>query len=410
MSEHVSAEKLAEQVTAEFTTKYNELNQKSADMGEILDEIKKAVEGKADTTDLENRLKGVTEEVSVLTKAADDLDKRMARGGRAVGSEVKSFGEQVVGSDEFKSFVSEGGGRLRLDMKATLTSDLDIPNSPSYWGVPKEVAPMVTDPRRPLTMRDLIPVGRTNSNAIEFLKWTRTDTAAAPVAEGALKPETTIAKPTLTTVPIRTLAHMFYESKQLMDDSPAFQTIINQEMRRGLLEEEDDQVLNGDGTGQNLDGLLPNATAFEQSAAASGIPGGMAATQVDVIRWAKLQARQKFYPADTVVLNPEDWATIEMLKDGDNAYLYSAFTSGAPMRLWGLRVKECDSMPAGHFLVGGLSTAARIWDREKANVIISTENKDDFEKNMISIRAEERLALTVYRPDALVYGNFTVTA
>ena len=410
MTQHVDPKELADAVSAEFKGAYEALNKKSEEQAQIISELKEKSARKEDVTDITGRLEGATEEIKKLSQLADDLDKKLSRPGGSGGPERKSFGQKIMESDEFKSFREQGGGRMSLQQKAILTADVEVPNSTTYWGVPKEQAPMVIEPRKPLQMRDLIPVGRTNSNAIEFPQWTRGDMAAAPVAEGALKPESAITVPTLATVPIRTIAHWVQQSKQLMDDSPAFQTILDQEMRRGLAEEEDDQILLGDGTGQNLTGLLPNATTFDQSAATNGIPGGTGATEVDVIRWAKLAAAQKYYPADAIVLNPEDWARIELLKSTEGSYLFSAFTSGAQPRLWGLRVIENWSIPAGQFLVGGFSTGARIWDREQGNVVISTEDRDNFVKNMITIRAEERIALTIYRPDAFVFGDFTITA
>tara|TARA_Y100000310_G_scaffold336747_1_gene422156 strand:- start:473 stop:1702 length:1230 start_codon:yes stop_codon:yes gene_type:complete len=409
MTQHVSPEELAAAVSAEFKTAYADLSKKTEDQAQVLDEIKRKSAAKEDVTDLTNRLSGITDEVKNLAKLADEMDKKMSRPGGS-REEQKSFGQRIMESDEFKSFHANGGGRMQLSQKAILTADVTVPTSTTYWGVPKEQMGVVIEPRKPLTMRDLIPVGRTNSNAIEFPQWVRGDMAADVVAEGALKPESAITVPTLATVPIRTIAHWVQQSKQLMDDSPAFQTILDQEMRRGVAEAEDDQILNGDGTGQNLTGLLPNATAFNQSAAANGIPSGTGASMVDVIRWAKLSAAKKFYPADAIVLNPEDWAKIELLKDTQDAYLFSAFASGAEPRLWGLRVVENWSIPAGKFLVGGFSTGARIWDREQSNVVISTEDRDNFVKNMITIRAEERIALTVTRPDAFVYGDYTITA
>ena len=410
MTQHVDPKDLADAVSAEFKSHYEALNKKSEDQAQIIAEMKTKAANKEDLTDITGRLEGVSEEVKSLAKLADEMDKKMSRPGGAGEPERKSFGQKILESDEYKSFIEQGGGRMSLAQKAILTADVTVPNSTTYWGVPKEQAPMVIEPRKPLQMRDLIPVGRTNSNAIEFPQWTRGDMAAAPVAEGAPKPESAITVPTLATVNIRTIAHWVQQSKQLMDDSPAFQTILDQEMRRGLAEEEDDQILLGDGLGQNLTGLLPNATTFDQSAATKGIPAGTGATSVDVIRWAKLAAAKKYYPADAIVLNPEDWAKIELMKDGDNAYLFSAFASGTTPRLWGLRVIENWSIPAGEFLVGGFSTGARIWDREQGNVVISTEDRDNFVKNMITIRAEERIALSIYRPDAFVHGSFTVTA
>ena len=409
MTQHVDPKELADAVSAEFKSAYEQLNKKTEDQAQIIDELKRKAANKEDLTDITTRLSGMNDEVKKLAEMAEDMDKKMSRPGGA-RPEQKTFGQQIMDSDEFKSFQANGGGRMSLARKAILTADIEVPNSTTYWGVPKEQMAMVIEPRKPLQMRDLIPVGRTSSNAIEFPQWTRGEMNAQMVAEAALKPESTITVPTLATVPVRTIAHWVQQSKQLMDDSPAFQTILDQEMRRGLAEKEDEQILLGDGTGQNLTGLLPNAPDFDQSAATNGIPFGTSATPVDVIRWAKLKASQKYYPADTVVLNPADWAKIELLKDADNAYLFSAFASGTAPRLWGLRIVENWSIPEGEFLVGGFSTGARIWDREQSNVVISTEDRDNFVKNMITIRAEERIALTIMRPDAFQHGNFTITA
>jgi len=63
-------------------------------------------------------------------------------------------------------------------------------------------------------------------------------------------------------------------------------------------------------------------------------------------------------------------------------------------------------MPAGQFLVGALDTAAQLFDRQQVIFEISTENTDDFEKNMATARIEERLALAVYRPESIVTGQF----
>jgi HK97 family phage major capsid protein len=407
------AEELAAAITAEFKQTYTELNKKHEDIAQVIDEIKKKAANKADFSDLDNRLKGMTDEVKKLSVLADDIDKRMSRGG-AGGQETKSLGQTIVEGDEFKAWAAEGGGRKRinLDTKATLlTSNIALPAINTFWGVPRQLAELLTVNRKPLTMRDLIPTIPTNSNAVDYLKWTRAAMSAAPVAEGALKPESAITIPVMTTVPIRTIAHIIYQSKQLMDDSPAFQAILDQEMRRGVLETEDTQILLGDGTGQNLFGIIPQAPVMAQSQATNGVPGVLADVQTaDLIRWGKLKVTQAYYPCDTVLLNPQDWAKIELMKDAQKQYLFSAFTSGVEPRLWGLRVKEDFSIPVGRFLVGAFSTGAKIWDRQQLTVELSTENKDNFEKNMITIRAEERIAVAVERPESFQYGFTTAIA
>ncbi|KMO25775.1 hypothetical protein VQ02_34365, partial [Methylobacterium variabile] len=160
------------------------------------------------------------------------------------------------------------------------------------------------------------------------------------------------------------------------------------------------ELLLGAGTTGHLHGIYTQRTAYS----ATGIP--TAPKRVDHIRWAKLQVRKSFFPATAVVLNPEDWAAIELMKDTQGAYLHAAVTTGAEPRLWGLRVVESDAMAVGTFMVGAFALAAKIWDREQANVQISSEDRDNFVKNMLTLRGEERLALTVTRPTAFVGGAF----
>ena len=78
--------------------------------------------------------------------------------------------------------------------------------------------------------------------------------------------------------------------------------------------------------------------------------------------------------------------------------------------MWGLPVAEADAMPAGSFLTGAFGLAAQIFDRMEADVMISTEDQDNFVRNMVTILGEERLALVVRRPAALIYGTLVAGA
>ncbi|MCC0809054.1 phage major capsid protein [Methylobacterium sp. W2] len=196
------------------------------------------------------------------------------------------------------------------------------------------------------------------------------------------------------------MAHWIPVSKQVYDDVPMLASLIDTDLRIGLEQTEENQILLGAGTTGNMNGLYTQRTAYS----ATGIPA--AANKVDHIRWAKLQVRKSYFPATAVVLNPQDWAELELLKDSQGAYLHAAVTTGAEPRLWGLRVVESDAMAVGTFMVGAFSLAAKIWDREQANVQISSEDRDNFVKNMLTLRGEERLALTVTRPTAFVGGTF----
>ncbi|QBX37227.1 phage major capsid protein [Brevundimonas sp. S30B] len=398
MAYDAETQALADEIKSEVKSTYEKVDKKTEDLAQVIDEIRKAVEGKADTTDLEGRLKDLQVEVKKAVDLADEVDKKASRP-RGSDIEGKSAGQIASASEQFKAMQqARRGSTGRIEMKAITLANTSVSGQTVQALGQAQRVGLVGLPQQPVTVRSLLAQGRTSQSAVEYPRMTGFTNAAAPVAELALKPESNMQF-SMETVPVRTIAHWVAASKQVLDDTPMLESIIDGQLRYGLAVIEDAQLLLGDGTGQNLEGIIPQATAFS----ATGIPAG-STSFVDRLRWAKLQARKAFLPADGVVLNPEDWAKIELLKDADGRYLYSAFTSGAEQRLWGLRVVESDAIAAGSFLVGAFATAAQIWDREDAGVEVSTEDKDNFVRNAITVRAEERLALTVYRPPAFITG------
>lgn len=200
---------------------------------------------------------------------------------------------------------------------------------------------------------------------------------------------------------VKTIAHLLKASKQILDDLPQLQSFINGRLLNGLKRVEDAQLLFGSGVGTNLHGIYTQAETYSAPITIAS------PTRVDTMRLAMLQAALADVFATGHVLHMNDWTAIELLKDTTGAYLFTnPFSPSAPS-LWGLPVAETNhAAMTGKFLTGSFAEGAQIFDREDANVVISTENDDDFDKNMISIRCEERLALAVYRPEAFVKGEF----
>jgi len=163
---------------------------------------------------------------------------------------------------------------------------------------------------------------------------------------------------------------------------------------------EEGQLLYGNGTGANLHGIIPQASAF-------AAPTGAEVTteqRIDRLRLAILQAALAEYPSTGIVLHPTDWATIELLKDTTGKYIIGNPQNGTTPTLWRLPVVATQSINQNAFLTGAFNLGAQIFDRMDIEVLVSTENTDDFEKNMVTLRAEERLAFAVYRPEAFVTG------
>jgi HK97 family phage major capsid protein len=314
----------------------------------------------------------------------------------------KSLGEIFVESDAFKSFNGKGNIRVPMNRKdiMNVTATVGSNTSPanSLVGVLR-VPGIVMPPTRKLTIRDLVASGQTSQGMVEYAQEVAFTNAAAVVTEGSTKPQSNITFE-LKTAPVRTIATLFKASRQILDDAPALRSYIDARATYGLRLTEEDELLNGDGTGAHLKGLIPSATAFNAAFVAT------AKQRMDTIRLGILQVFQSNFPASGIVLNPVDWAAIQLTKDSQQRYIIGNPADGNVPRLWNLPVVESLSMPATEFLVGAFDIAAQIFDRLDIEILLSTENSTDFEKNMVTIRAEERLAFAIYSPLAIVHGDF----
>lgn len=258
---------------------------------------------------------------------------------------------------------------------------------------------IVTPYQRELRLRDVIGAARTTSNSVEFARETGFTNNARPVTEGTTKPKSELQF-NLYTAPVRTIAHTFKISRQMLDDAPALAAYVGRRGTYGLQRTEEEQVLFGNGTGQNLNGIVPQATAFAPAWNAS------AETDFDRINAAISQAEDSDIPVNAIVLNRRDWRKMLGIKDGDERYISAQSPFGLQdQRLWNLPVVATNAMPAGEFLVGAFQDGATIFDRLDVEVLLSTEDGDNFTRNLCTVRIESRLALAVTRPDAFITGD-----
>ncbi|MDO6587336.1 phage major capsid protein [Salipiger sp. 1_MG-2023] len=370
-------------------------DQKSNELHEQIEHLKTKAD--ADQTDIKGRIDQTHADIEKLTAAITEAEKKFSRAMST--TEVKSIGQQFIESEAFKNGATTARPTsISFEVKDVLNSGQIATGVSRSVLVPEQQSGMVTPPQQELRIRNLIPSGQTTSNSIRYIRETGFTNSAAPVAEGALKPQSELTFGEVTT-PVQKIAHWFRVAMEVLDDAPMMRSYIDGRGRYGLNLVEETQLLTGNGTSPNLDGLLTNATAYDNTT----ITGYTPANLVDDVRVAKLQVRKALYPASGVVMNPEDWAAIELLKDGDGKYLHSAVTSGASPTLWGLPVVTSDSMAVGDFLVGAFSLGAMIWDRMGMTVMASTEDGDNFRTNKTTILFEKRLALEVARPEAFVW-------
>lgn len=332
----------------------------------------------------------------------NEIEQKMARRpGSTGGSDFETLGAKFIAQDGVRAFAERKArsDSFGFETKATVTSTVGTAAGNAGSGIraslDPDIVPLVQ--RRPV-VRDLLPVIPINSGSVDVIKVTGRTSGAAPVAEGALKPASDL-KLALENQPARVIAHWIKASRQVLEDLPQLQGLIDTELMDGLMLEEEDQILNGDGTAQNLDGLVANATAYAQPFTIAD------PTMLDTVGLGLLQNALAEFPATGVIMHPSDWTRITLLKDADGNYIMGAPGSPIAQRLWGIPVITTSAMAIDKFMVGDFRRAATLYDRWTARIEIGTVD-DDFTRNLLTVLAEERLALAVKQATALTYGDF----
>lgn len=382
----------------EFSRKAEDAIKEARNAGTLSTETKNVVDKIA------SEFNGLRETQEKLRAELGEVEQSIARIPENSGKQAqpKSWGQQLLENEQGLKDV-QARINSKENFRASFAVNAALLSSGVAEGVvePQRLPGIDVAPKQRLFMRDLIAPGRTTSPAIFWVQQTGFVNNAAVQVEGAKKPESTISFATKIT-PVATIAHLFKASKQIMDDFAQLQSTVDVEMRFGLKYAEEQEILFGDGTGAHLHGIVPQASDFDPAFSFDG------QTPIDDLRLAMLQAQLARIPATGHVLHFVDWARIELLKDTLGRYIIGNPQASAAPRLWNLPVVATEIAAfQGKFLTGSFAYGAQLFDREDANVVISTENNDDFEKNMITIRCEERAALAVKRPEAFIYGPFT---
>jgi len=253
-----------------------------------------------------------------------------------------------------------------------------------------------------LTMRDVLNVSPTTSEAIKYVKHIATTRAAASQAtRGGLKNYLKLAfEP--TTVSVETIAVLSKVTEQDVDDAPRLISYINGEMSLDVRVEEERQLLWGTGENGQIEGLFEGGEIDEFDRAEVGD------TVIDTIRRMRTDLRKRRVQPNFVMVDPIDWEQIELEKGTDDRYIWGLITDLRGPRIWSLRVVESDAMTneatgQRRILVGDGIRGATIYDRHDVRLAVGFVD-DDFARNLRTLRAEERLALGLKRPFAFEFA------
>lgn len=365
----------------------------------VQDQLKSAIDqhtteiekhGKASTS-LTGQIDALSDQYKSMSDALTDLAQKQSQ--LPAPAIMLTAGAEFVKSEQFQALAERRTEKARFEVKNTVVAD-------STTTFPDQRPGVIHGSFAPLTIRQLIPTIAVASNAVNSLRESSWTNDAAEVAQAAAKPESDIIF-TPYNVVIETVAHWIKVSNQLLADAPAVAAYIDTRLRDGLAQRIDKQLLLGNGTSPNLSGLTDagNFTAFTPT---TGANLAESINKAKYNRWAVGEV------VDTVIVNPADWAALEILREGagTGAYLFGAPGTVAAQNVFGLQIVLSANMTAGSFLVGSLRGAATIYQRQGAVVEMGFVN-DDFTKNLVTIRAEERLGLAVDRPAAIMFGAIT---
>ncbi len=372
------------------------------------DALGRAEKGEKLASGVKEQIDETATAVNGLKAAMKEIEQTLAQRQRHDGPEaVKSIGRQFIESAEFKALAGATvpRGTATVEVKAVMDSDTaDAAGNAGTLRVNDRRPEVITPPQRRLTIRALLNVMPTSSAVIEYDKETGFTDSTSMLADGSAAAQSDIKYGSMT-APVRTIAHSFKANRNILADAPRLQGLIDNKARYLLDLKEEAQILGGDGTGENLNGLITQATAYS----APFDPAGTE-TAIDILRLGMLQVVLAEYPADGFVINPIDWARIELTKDSTGRYIIGNPQGALSPNLWGLPVVATQSVTVDKFLVGAFGLGAELYDRLTTVVEVATENEDDFLKRRIAIMAAKRLALAVTRPESFVYGDLGFVA
>jgi hypothetical protein len=411
MSEHATAKRKA------FSEKLEEVTVLTVEM--------EAEEGKADTPENREKLAALLTEADTLRKSIEQdntilglksflnepaHESKAYGSGKGAGDGAfsqpfggqqgpQTIGDAFVESDAYKAAIKglAPGDKLNANQangvaaelknwmgfsgtKATFdTTSTGLDTSRNY--VPGVV--MIEQQR--LTIRDLLSVGQTTQNIIYYIK------------------ESSFAT-TTASAPVKKIAVVLKVTDEMYSDFPMLRDYINTRMRFMVEAKEEQQLLNGAGTGNEITGILNSGPQTQAKAGDSNF----VAIHKAITKIRVAASSLGGYEPDGIVIHPTDWQILRITTDANtqfyaggpfqNEYGVGAYPSLPP--IWGLRPVVTTAITAGTALVGAFRLGAQIWQREGIRVDSTNSNEDDFNFNRVTLRVEERLALAVYRPSA----------
>lgn len=338
----------------------------------------------------------------------------------------QTFGQMVIEGDRYKALATSGAffenglkAQLSEPMERDTFAALLTGTSDAAGGVlnvPQRYPGVVDLPRLPLGIFDLLTVGQTDSNAVEFVRLLARTINAAEVgeaskhgdidgstvtaAEGGLKPESDLTFEEVVEA-VKTIAHWIPGTRNQLADAPFLRTLVESEIVQGVERRAETQALQGSGAGNNIRGLYNQVGigSYTQGTAVVGEP------KADAIHRSFTITRLAGFEPTGEAIHPNDWQEIRLSKDANDNYIWGPPSLAGQMQVWGVPVVSTIAATEGTPL-GGEWARALFLIREAVKVLVSDSHKDWFTRNIVAILGEMRGVLVVPRPQAFTKTVF----
>lgn len=359
-------------------TEIKKRNDELTEIGKEFDDLKAVFDASENVKNVDARLK---QPVNRAPRDGGNTEQIVA---------TKGLRTLLEESEQYKRFREAGGkGTAVIEL-----SDAEVKTLMTLTTInnPATRAPGIVMPaQEERTVRDLILQGTTDNNAMTYMEETTTTNNADTVAEGAAKPESALGF-TERTDNVRKIATWIPATSELLADVSGIESYIRERLSYFVKRTEENQLLLGNGTAPNIQGMHNRTGVQTQAKGADPVP--------DAIYKGMTKIRvNAFSDPTSVVFHPNDWQDIRLLRTADGVYIWGSPADAGPERIWGLGIRLTTAETENTaFIIS--RPHAQVFQREGITITISTEHSDFFVQNKVAILAEERLALAVYRPAA----------
>ena len=358
---------------------------------------------------LKAEIKNLSEEFvskfDAQTKRMDDVE--LARKKDAEDSTKLNFKgklEKAFNDGAIDNMKKGSHNAARFEMKS---SDMTMANT--YTGVvaaEQVIEDWKWDPSRSVHIRNLIPNGSTNAQVVRFPKESAYTDNGAAKAQGSALGQSDFDV-VATSVEMEKVGCFLKLTDEMLQDTPGLSSYLAARVPGKVLSVEDNELMSGDGSSPNMEGILTSGTAFTTTSGGLFYQSVESANEFDVLIVALNQLALNNYQADTILVNPTDFHKIVLLKSTANEYLRNQIIQGIQPAINGVPITLNTAVPNGKFAVMDSRSACQYWIRENLSIEFSREDGTNFQSNFVTCRAQLRGGLAIYAPNAIIQGTFS---